>query len=362
MTRRQKTILVLGSRDPESASLRYVRALFTARGHDVLLADAEQPALVADLYAAGRFQGVLGLGDESTEIVTRAMRTLPIGVPRLMVTTLAAGDTRAYVDIHDLIMMNPVVDVESLNAVSRRILVNAVGALCGMVEQKPDIPADRPLVAATMFGVTTPCVTAVRQQLERADFEVLVFHATGSGGRAMEALIEADYFAGVVDITTTEWADEVAGGLRSAGPDRLGAAGRRGIPQVVSVGALDMVNFGTIDTVPHALRRRLLHRHHANVTLMRTSPQECAEIGRRIADKLNQARGPTVLVLPLRGISMMDADGQPFHDVSADQALFDALRARVDPAIPVIEIDAHINDPVFADAVVTQFLAIMDNR
>jgi uncharacterized protein (UPF0261 family) len=336
-----------------------VRELFTARGHDALLVDGGQPALVAELYAAGKFDGVLGMGDASTAIVTTAMRALPLGVPRLMVTTLAAGDTRAYVDVHDITMMNSVVDVETLNAVSRRILVNAVGAICGMVEQKPDTRPGRPLVAATMFGVTTPCVTAVREQLERANFEVLVFHATGSGGRAMEGLIEADYFAGVVDITTTEWADEVAGGLRSAGPDRLGAAGRRGIPQVVSVGALDMVNFGTIDTVPLALRQRKLYQHHANVTLMRTSPQECAEIGRRIAEKLNQAKGPTVLLLPLRGISMIDAEGQPFYDAAADQALFDALRTQVGPAIIVIEIDAHINDPVFADAVVTQFLAIM---
>jgi uncharacterized protein (UPF0261 family) len=359
---RRKTILLLGPHDPESASLTYVRELITARGHDASPADAGQPAVVAELYAAGKFDGVLGLGDASTAIATTAMRALPLGLPRLMVTTLASGDTRAYVDVHDITMMSSLVDVETLNGVSRRILANAVGAICGMVEQKADTRTDRPLVAATMFGVTTPCVTEVRRQLERANLEVLVFHATGSGGRAMEGLIEADYFEGVVDITTTEWADEVAGGLRSAGPDRLGAAGRRGIPQVVSVGALDMVNFGTIDTVPLALRQRKLYRHHANVTLMRTSPQECAEIGRRIADKLNQAKGPTVLVLPLRGISMIDAEGQPFHDADADRALFDALRSRVGPGVAVVEIDAHINDPVFADAIVTQFLAIMNER
>jgi uncharacterized protein (UPF0261 family) len=232
----------------------------------------------------------------------------------------------------------------------------------GMVTQEVAGTTDRPLIAATMFGVTTPCVTAARQQLEAAGYEVLVFHATGSGGRAMEGLIEDGYFVGVLDVTTTEWADEVVGGVLSAGPDRLSAAGRRGIPQVVSVGALDMVNFGAIDTVPAQFRGRNLYRHNPTVTLMRTTPEECAEIGRRIAEQLRRARGPTVLVLPLRGISMIDAEGQPFHDPEADAALFDALELHTDGDIRIVEVDAHINDDVFARTLVEELLRLVAQR
>jgi uncharacterized protein (UPF0261 family) len=210
--------------------------------------------------------------------------------------------------------------------------------------------------------VTTPCVTAARQQLERAGYEVLVFHATGSGGRALEGLIDDGYFAGVLDVTTTEWADEVVGGVLSAGPDRLSAAGRRGIPQVVSVGALDMVNFGAMDTVPAQFRGRTLYRHNPTVTLMRTTAEECAEIGRRIAAQLNRATGPTVLVLPLRGVSMIDAEGQPFHDPAADRALFDALRRHAGAGVRIVESDAHINDAAFAQTLVEELLRLVAER
>jgi uncharacterized protein (UPF0261 family) len=210
-----------------------------------------------------------------------------------------------------------------------------------------------------MFGVTTPCVTKVRERLEHAGYDVLVFHATGTGGRAMEGLIDDGYVAGVVDVTTTEWCDEVVGGVLSAGPERLSAAGRKGIPQVVSVGALDMVNFGALDTVPQRFRQRNLYRHNPAVTLMRTTADECTTIGRRIAEQLNRSAGPTVLVLPMRGVSAIDSEGQPFQDAEADHALFAALRAHVAPRVRIIEVDAHINDPAFADVLSTQMLALL---
>lgn len=358
-----RTILLIGRIEEQREQLAYVRDLIRERGHAVITIEAEQQARAAALYREKRIDGVLGIGDAATALLaTQGMRQLPIGVPKLMVSTAAAADTRPYVDVNDVAMVNPVIDVPGLNAVSRCVLANAVGAICGMVEQEPPAARDRPLVAATMFGVTTPCVTAVRQRLEHAGYEVLVFHATGSGGRAMEGLIDAGWFAGVVDVTTTEWADEVVGGLRSAGPGRLGAAGRQGIPQVVSVGALDMVNFGRLETVPVALRTRKLHRHTPHVTLLRTTPAECSEIGRRIAEKLNRARGPTVLVLPLKGVSQIDAEGQPFHDPEADRALFDALREHVAAPVTIVEVDAHINDAAFADAIVASFLAITNER
>jgi uncharacterized protein (UPF0261 family) len=280
------------------------------------------------------------------------MRELPVGVPKLMVSTMASGNTAPYVDVKDITMMYSVVDIAGLNAISTRILANAAGAICGMVGVRDAATTQptRPAIAATMFGVTTPCVTAARRRLESAGYEVVVFHATGSGGRAMEGLIDDGFFAGVLDVTTTEWCDEVVGGVLSAGPERLSAAGRKGIPQVVSVGALDMVNFGAAETVPAHFQNRTLYRHNATVTLMRTSPDECREIGRRIAEQLSHARGPVTLMIPLRGVSMLDAEGQPFSDPEADRALFQALRDNAPAHVEIRELDAHINDPAFADA------------
>ena len=291
-------------------------------------------ALLPAWYAQGRFDGVLGLGGGGgTTMVAAAMRTLPVGVPKVMVSTMASGNTAPYVDVKDITLMYSVVDIAGPEPAvaphprqcGRRDLRHGrTGAdTSGAGESGA---GSRPLVAATMFGVTTPCVTAVRTALEAASYDVTVFHATGSGGRAMEGLIDDGYFAGVMDVTTTEWCDEVVGGVLTAGPTRLSAAGRRGIPQVVSAGALDMVNFGGIDTVPDRFRNRNLYRHNATVTLMRTTPDECVEIGRRIAAQLNTATGPTALVLPLHGVSAIDAPGQPFHDPEADAALFDSLR------------------------------------
>jgi uncharacterized protein (UPF0261 family) len=280
------------------------------------------------------------------------MRGLPVGVPKLIVSTLASGDTRPYVGATDVTMTYSVVDIAGINAISARILTNAAGAIVGMAgAEPPPLAGDRPLVGATMFGVTTPAVTRARERLEELGYEVLVFHATGTGGRSLEALAADGQLAGVLDLTTTELADELVGGVLSAGPDRLEAAGRRGIPQVVSVGALDMVNFGPRATVPPRFEERLLHVHNPTVTLMRTTAEENAELGRRLARKLNAAAGPTVLFLPLRGVSAIDVDGQPFRDAEADAALFDALRAELDrERVEVHEVDADVNDEAFATA------------
>lgn len=325
---------------------------------DVMLAGAR--ALTREAFAAGRFHGVLGLGGGGgTAMITAAMRELPVGVPKVMVSTMASGNTAPYVDVKDITMMYSVVDIAGLNPLSRRILANAAGAMVGMVNTELAPSADRPMIAATMFGVTTPCVTAARERLEAAGYEVLVFHATGSGGRAMEGLIDDGWFAGVLDVTTTEWADEVVGGVLTAGPDRLSAAARKGIPQVVSVGALDMVNFGSPETMSAPLRDRRLYRHNPSVTLMRTTADECREIGRRVAAQLNRATGPVVVLLPARGVSMIDREGQPFHDPLADAALFEALRDGLREDIRVRELDAHINDPEFAHALADELLALL---
>ena len=334
------------------------------RGSAVAAMQAGACVIVARLFEAGRFGGMLGLGGGGgTAMITAAMRELPVGVPKVMVSTMASGNTAPYVDIKDITMMYSVVDIAGLNPLSIRILGNAAGAICGMLERDGSAaPAvGRPMIAATMFGVTTPCVTAARARLEAAGYDVVVFHATGSGGRAMEGLIRDGFFAGVLDVTTTEWSDEVVGGVLSAGPDRLAAAGRRGIPQVVSVGAVDMVNFGPADTVPERFRGRTLYRHNQAVTLMRTSPAEGRSIGRRIAGQLGQATGPVVLMLPLRGVSMLDAEGQPFHDPEADRALFEELNRHAGTGVRVRELDLHINDEAFAHAMADELLNHLKN-
>lgn len=319
---------------------------------------ARGAALLAQVeHAEGRADAVLGLGGScGTAIATAAMRALPMGLPRLMVSTVASGQVGPYVGVTDITMMYSVVDVAGLNRVSRRILSNAAGAVCGMLEQVPPEASDRPLLAATMFGVTTPCVERVRRQLETAGFEVLVFHATGSGGRAMEGLIRAGFISGVADVTTTEWCDELVGGVLSAGAERLDAAAHTGIPQVMSCGALDMVNFGPAETVPDRFRDRLLYVHNPSVTLMRTTPEECSRLGEIIAAKLNATRGAATMLLPLRGVSALDSDGQPFHDPLADTALFDAIRRTLDARVALVELDHHINDPEFADAIAERLL------
>ena len=324
----------------------------TDRGEAVAAMSGAAAALARRLHGEGRIDGVLAAGGSgNTAIATHAMQALPVGVPKLMVSTVAAGDTRDYVGGSDVTLMASVTDVAGLNSISRQILVNAAAAMAGMVLAPPvEARESRPLVGATMFGVTTPCVTRAREQLEARGYEVLVFHATGTGGRAMEALVAGGFLAGVLDATTTELCDELVGGVLSAGPDRLEAAGRAGLPQVVSLGALDMVNFGARATVPPKFEDRNLYVHNPSITLMRTTPEECAELGRRIARKLSAATGPVALFVPLGGVSMIDAEGQPFHDPGADAALFGALREGLGENVELVELDNNVNDEAFADA------------
>jgi uncharacterized protein (UPF0261 family) len=321
---------------------------------------AQGAALIAEsLQAESRLDGVLGLGGSAgTTIATAAMRALPVGVPKLMVSTMGSGDTRPYVDIKDICMLYSVVDVAGINRISRRILSNAAAAMAGMVMQEPAAASiDRPLIGTTMFGVTTPCVTRARAILEAAGYEVLVFHATGSGGRAMEDLIHGGFLSGVLDITTTELADELVGGVLSAGPERLEAAGRAGIPQVVCPGAIDMVNFGPRETVPMHWKDRLFYQHNPTVTLMRTTPQENRELGRMTGTKLSRACGPVTILIPTLGVSALDSEGAAFYDPAALSAYREGLRETLDPHITVKDLPLHINDPAFAEAAAEALLA-----
>jgi uncharacterized protein (UPF0261 family) len=321
--------------------------------------------IVTGLHRQGKVAGVIGMGGSAgTTIGTAAMRALPVGIPKVMISTIASGNTRPYVGTKDITMVNSIVDISGLNSISRITLANAAFSIIGMVKgEMPSADKEKPVIAATMFGVTTVCVTAARNYLEARGYEVLIFHATGIGGQAMESLIESGFIAGVLDITTTELADEAAGGLLSAGPARLEAAGKRGVPQVVSMGALDMANFGGEDTVPESFRSRILYKHNPNVTLMRTNVEENREIGEMIAKKLNQAQGQTAVFLPLRGVSAMDAQGMPFYGPQEDEALFGAIRQKLDSRhIEIIEMDAHINDESFALAMAEKLLNMIEAK
>jgi uncharacterized protein (UPF0261 family) len=392
------TVLLIGTLDTKGDEYAFLRDRLTDAGVDVLLADvgtleparatpditreevaagtgadlsaladardrgaavtamADAAAVLAKrLHDEGRIDGVLAAGGSgNTAIATRAMQALPVGVPKLMVSTMAAGDTRDYVGARDVAMMASVADVAGVNSVSARVLANAAAAMAGMVSAAPvELAEERPLVGATMFGVTTPCLTTAREELERLGYEPVIFHATGVGGQAMEGLMESGFLRGVLDVTTTELCDDLVGGVLSAGPDRLEMAGRLGLPQVVSVGALDMVNFGARDSVPERFEDRNLYVHNPSITLMRTTKEENAELGRRIASKLSAATGPTALFIPLGGVSMIDAEGQPFHDPEADAALFEELR-KVANNVELIEMEEHVNDPAFAKAMVAK--------
>ncbi len=331
------------------------------RGEAVQYAAEGVKRLVQQLHARGEVAGVLGLGGSAgTTIGTTAMRALPLGVPKLMVSTLASGQVRPYVAGRDIMMLYSVVDILGINRISRVVLSNAAGAMAGMVRQPSPTPPDndRPLVAATMFGVTTPCVERARRVLEDAGYEVLVFHATGIGGQGMESLIRDRLFAGVLDITTTELADELVGGMLSAGPTRLTAAGECGVPQVVSVGATDMVNFYDLDSVPQPFRSRRLYRHNANVTLMRTTAEESLRIGCDIGRKLSQAQGASAILLPSQGVSALDGRGQPFDDPEARGALFRGIRSAA-KGVETTTLDCHLNDPEFAEAAATKLLDLI---
>jgi uncharacterized protein (UPF0261 family) len=386
-------IVVIGTLDTKGAELDFVRQTLRNYGHSVILIDASvlgsspissdiSPAevfaaagvslnavqaqnnrgqavelaakgvaqLVSNLHKQGKVSGILGLGGSAgTTIATAGMRTLPLGIPKLMVSTLASGPVQGWVDVKDILMMPAISDFCGLNRISRQILLNAVAALSGMVSQQPiEFSTDRPIIVASMFGVTTPCVEQARRILDAAGYEVVVFHATGVGGRTMESLIRDGVVAGVLDITTTELADELVGGILSAGRDRLTAAALKGIPQVISVGALDMVNFGPLNTVPEKFAQRRFHVHNPMVTLMRTTPEENDELGKEIAHKACASRGPTAVLLPKGGISAIDKMGGPFWWPEADQALFQSLRNWSSTTLKIHESDAHINDPEFA--------------
>jgi uncharacterized protein (UPF0261 family) len=310
-------------------------------------------------HRADRVAGVIGLGGSGgTALIAPALRALPIGLPKLLVSTVASGNTAPYLGPCDITLMPSVVDVSGLNTVSTQILANAAHAITGMVLHARSVAAPtQPTVGMTMFGVTTPCVTAVRQALEERGFDALVFHATGTGGRAMEKLVQSGLISGVLDLTTTEVADEVVGGVLPAGPERFDVILEKGVPYVLSLGALDMVNFGARDTVPERFQGRRLHVHNAQVTLMRTTPEENRAFARWMARKLNRATAPWTLLVPEGGVSALDAPGQPFHDPEADRALFAELEATLERTRTRIlkRLPLHINDPDFARAAVEEF-------
>ena len=322
--------------------------------------------LLPKLYKAGKFDGIISFGGSGgTSLVTPAMRALPIGVPKVMVSTMASGNVAQYVGTSDILMMPSIVDVAGLNKISKTIFRNGVLAVAGMVGARESANAEKkdtkPMVAATMFGVTTPCVEKAKKYLEEHGYEVLVFHATGMGGRTMEALINGGFFKGVLDLTTTEWCDEIVGGVLSAGNTRCEAAVKNKIPQVVSVGACDMVNFGPMDTVPKAFLSRKLYKHNPTVTLMRTTVEENKAVGTMLSSKWNQAQTDMTILLPAKGVSMIDGEGQPFEGAEERKALFDAIRAGItNEKVKIVEKDAHINDEEFAVDAAKELIRLMD--
>lgn len=320
-------------------------------------------SIISTLYAEGRIDGVFSLGGSGgTALATAGMRALPVGVPKVMVSTMAGGTVSEYVGTSDIVMIPSIVDVQGLNSILQTILRNAVGAMVGMLAVERGHDADaKPHIAATMFGVTTPCVSRAQEYLEDRGFEVVVFHATGAGGKSMEQLIRDGYFVGVLDITATEWCDELFGGILAAGPHRHEAAIDAGVPQVVSLGALDMVNFGSPDTVPAHYRGRNLYPHNPQITLMRTTADENRQLGEKLAEKLNRATQSTEAFIPLKGVSAIAVEGGPFYDRRADEALFDALEKGIDNEhVTLHRLDTDINDPVFAEAAAQALIDLID--
>ena len=394
------TIAVLGTLDTKGAEHAFIADLIRQHGHQVLLIDVgtggppqiapdisreevaaaagvdlqnlmrladrgecvtamtiAAPKLVERLYREGRIQGIITLGGGGgTAIGSAAMRALPIGFPKLIVSTMASGNTAHYVGTKDITMMPSIVDVNGLNRISRTIFASAAGAICGMVSAKTGAESTKPIIVASMFGNTTSCINAAIPLLEQAGFEVLVFHATGAGGRTMESLIESGMVAGVLDITTTELADELVGGVLTAGPDRVNAAGRAGVPAIVVPGCLDMVNFGEPSSVPSKFSGRNFYNHNPQITLMRTTPEECRTLGTMLAEKVNAYRSLVTVLIPRKGVSIISASGGPFFDAAADATLFDALTDNLQPEVKVISMDCEINDQEFAEACVHALL------
>lgn len=330
------------------------------RGQAVAVMARGAAKVTRELFDKGEILGIISLGGGSgTVIGTSAMRTVPVGIPKVMVSSMASGNVRPYVGTSDITMMYSVVDISGLNRISKQILRNAAAAVCGMVEGREEsVSPDRPLIATTMFGVTTPCVTEAKKILEEKGFEVLVFHANGPGGMAMEQLIGEGQIQAVLDITTTELPDELLGGKGSAGPHRLEKAGEMGIPQVVVPGAMDMVNYFP-DAIPPQFRDRLIYQHNPATSLMRTSVKENRQLGEIMARKLSRATGPTVVYIPLGGVSAIDAPGQPFYDPEADRAFVEALKRNLPSRILVIEKALHINDPSFARELAQALLKLL---
>jgi uncharacterized protein (UPF0261 family) len=339
-------------------------------GTDAVLASDDRGAAVTAMgeafarFIVGRDDvgGIVGAGGGGgTSIVTAGMRALPVGIPKLMVSTLAAGDVAAFVDVSDIAMMYPVTDVAGLNRISRLVLGNAAAAIAGMALARRDEAADKPAIGLTMFGVTTPCVTQAVEML-KVDYDCLVFHATGTGGRAMEKLVDSGMITAVIDATTTEVCDLLMGGVLSAGEDRLGAIARTSVPYVGSVGALDMVNFWAPETMPERYRGRKIHRHNPQVTLMRTTVEENRRIGTWIGERLNRCEGPVRFLIPENGVSALDAPGQPFYDPAADAALFDAIEITLEAndRRRLVRVPHHINDAAFSAALVENFREIAE--
>lgn len=396
------TIAVLGTLDSKGHEHAFVAACIREQGHDALLMDvgtlnepqvepdvsreeilsvAEMnlpdeedrgkrvgvmvdalPVCLLKLVCEGRIDGVIALGGGGgTAIATAGMRSLPIGFPKLMVSTMASGPTAHYVGMKDIVMFPSIVDVVGLNQISRTIFQRAAGAICGMVNVRVEEKAERPIIVASMFGNTTECVEMAREVLNEAGYEVLVFHSTGAGGRTMESLIESGMVAGVLDITTTEWADELLGGILSAGPERLDAAGKSEVPTIVTPGCLDMANFGERETLPQKYEDRNIYIHNPQVTLVRTNPEESAELGRILAEKINAYKGPVTVLLPLEGISIISREGQPLYDADADKALFDSIRDHLNEGVKVVEIDDHVNSPRFSKACANELLSLIQD-
>ncbi len=318
--------------------------------------------IVEIVHNNGTIDGIISMGGSAgTAVATSAMRSLPMGFPKVMVSTVAAGDTTAYVGVKDIVMIPSVVDVAGINRISRQVYANAAGVIVGMVETELEPVKEKPLIAATMFGNTTQAVEQARAIMESHGYEVLVFHCTGTGGQTMESLIAEGLIKGVLDITTTEWADELVGGVLTAGPTRLEAAAAAGIPQVIAPGCLDMVNFWAPDTVPERFKDRKLHVWNPNITLMRTDVEENARLGKILAVKANASRGPVSFFLPRKGVSILDSPDNEYWWPEADRALFDGIMNNVRDGIPVTEMNCNINDPEFAEAVAGKLLECLGN-
>ncbi len=399
-----KTVVIVGALDTKGEDFRYVKELVEREGLATLVVDfgvmgppafapdvareevvaaaggdlarivsgdhkdeamqtmaAGLAAVVQKLHAEGRVDGIMSMGGSGgTSIATTAMRALPVGVPKLMVSTMGGGDVSAFAGTKDITFMPSIVDVAGFNRLSRRIYTNAAGAIAGMVRMEaPAGGADKPLVVASMFGNTTKAVDHAKAILEAKGYEVLVFHATGSGGRTMEGLINDGFITASLDMTTTELADEICGGILSAGPERCLAASRAGIPAVLVPGCVDMANFGGIETVPERYRDRTLYKWNPNITLLRTNVEENRRMGEMLAAAANAATAPVAVLLPLTGVSMLDSEGHEFWDPAADGACYDAIRSGLRSGIPLIEVDANINDPEFSGRVAETLLGML---